>query len=66
MTALTTETQWGVRYTTHTAGRHVEVKDDEVAARSWHAALGFCGNTDAELVARAAPDAAWIPVGGAP
>lgn len=67
MTAVETSvaTEWGVRYTTHTAGRHVDVKADEVAARSWLAALEFCGNRDAVLVARAAPDAAWIPVGGA-
>lgn len=61
-------TEWGVRYTTHTAGRHVDAKPSEGAARSWLSCLRFCGNDDAVLVAKVAgdPTAAWIPVGGAP
>jgi hypothetical protein len=64
MTAiLVSRTEWGVRHRTSPTG--VDERTDEPDARWWQGVLSRCGNTDAELVARAARDAAWIPMGGA-
>jgi hypothetical protein len=59
-------TEWGVRHQYRTEWDHVDVRGSEESARAWHHALLFCGNYDAQLVARAAgADAAWISLGGA-
>lgn len=58
-------TQWGVRYRRRNDAGRVDVRATQDAARRWLGALKFSGNRDAVLVARAADDAAWIPMGGA-
>lgn len=59
---IETATEWGVR---HYLAKDF-VRADEADARRWLHALLFCGNREAELVARVAgANAAWIPMGGA-
>lgn len=65
MTAVVTApVEWGVRHHGHPTGVAVDVRAGEDDARHWHHALLFCGNRDAQVVARAGADAAWISMGG--